>query len=92
MGFAFIVKAKTDLHMTFNGRPDASDGDMTACGATLIASQSRAHVADRKMDELPLSMQHWTCPACGAAHGQPATARRASARCALSKQPASLRK
>ncbi|MCL4650382.1 PAAR domain-containing protein [Burkholderia multivorans] len=37
-----IVKVKTDLHMTFNGRPVASDGDMTACGATLIASQSSA--------------------------------------------------
>ncbi|MCA8036724.1 PAAR domain-containing protein [Burkholderia arboris] len=37
-----IVKVKTDLHMTFNGRPVASDGDMTACGATLIASQSNA--------------------------------------------------
>lgn len=28
--------------MTFNGRPVASDGDVTACGATLIASQSTA--------------------------------------------------
>ncbi|MCA8372533.1 PAAR domain-containing protein [Burkholderia multivorans] len=37
-----IVKVKTELHMTFNGRPVASDGDMTACGATLIASQSTA--------------------------------------------------
>ncbi|KWE02689.1 PAAR domain-containing protein [Burkholderia ubonensis] len=37
-----IVKVKTDLHMTFNGRPVASDGDMTACGATLIATQSSA--------------------------------------------------
>ncbi|MGS1021616.1 PAAR domain-containing protein [Burkholderia glumae] len=37
-----IVKIKTDLHMTFNGRPVASDGDMTACGATLIATQSSA--------------------------------------------------
>ncbi|AGK46658.1 PAAR motif family protein [Burkholderia thailandensis MSMB121] len=37
-----IVKVKTELHMTFNGRPVASDGDMTACGATLIASQNTA--------------------------------------------------
>ncbi|RAF00620.1 PAAR domain-containing protein [Burkholderia multivorans] len=37
-----IVKVKTELHMTFNGRPVASDGDMTACGATLIASQGAA--------------------------------------------------
>ncbi|MBY4672416.1 hypothetical protein FEP95_02003 [Burkholderia multivorans] len=37
-----IVKIKADLHMTFNGRPVASHGDMTACGATLIASQSTA--------------------------------------------------
>lgn len=37
-----IVKVKTELHMTFNGRPVASDGDMTACGATLIASQGTA--------------------------------------------------
>lgn len=37
-----IVKIKADLHMTFNGRPVASDGDMTACGATLIASQHTA--------------------------------------------------
>ncbi|OXJ06752.1 PAAR domain-containing protein [Burkholderia sp. HI2500] len=37
-----IVNVKTDLHMTFNGRPVASDGDITACGATLIATQSTA--------------------------------------------------
>lgn len=37
-----IVNIKADLHMTFNGRPVASDGDITACGATLIASQSTA--------------------------------------------------
>ncbi|MEX3614307.1 MAG: PAAR domain-containing protein [Burkholderia gladioli] len=37
-----IVQVKTDLHMTFNGRPVASDGDVTACGAILIASQSTA--------------------------------------------------
>lgn len=37
-----IVNVKTELHMTFNGRPVASDGDITACGATLIASQNTA--------------------------------------------------
>ncbi|RQQ73152.1 PAAR domain-containing protein [Burkholderia stagnalis] len=37
-----IVKIKADLHMTFNGRPVVSEGDMTACGATLIASQGTA--------------------------------------------------
>ncbi|MBU9413713.1 PAAR domain-containing protein [Burkholderia multivorans] len=37
-----IVKIKADLNMTFNGRPVASDGDVTACGATLIASQNTA--------------------------------------------------
>ncbi|KVP00029.1 hypothetical protein WL21_11695 [Burkholderia ubonensis] len=37
-----IVKIKSNLNMTFNGRPVASDGDMTACGATLIASQGTA--------------------------------------------------
>ena len=35
-----IVKVKTDLNVTFDGRPVASDGDLTACGATLIASSS----------------------------------------------------
>ncbi len=35
-----IVKVKTDLNVRFNGRPVASDGDMTACGATLIASSN----------------------------------------------------
>ncbi|NTZ86234.1 PAAR domain-containing protein [Burkholderia metallica] len=35
-----IVRVKTELHMTFNGRPVVTEGDMTACGATLIASQS----------------------------------------------------
>jgi uncharacterized Zn-binding protein involved in type VI secretion len=33
-----IVKVKTDLNVRFDGRPVASEGDMTACGATLIAS------------------------------------------------------
>nr|WKF57742.1 hypothetical protein HUO10_002235 [Paraburkholderia busanensis] len=37
-----IVKVKTELHVTFNDRPVASDGDRTACGATLIASQTTA--------------------------------------------------
>lgn len=37
-----IVKVKTELNMTFHGRPVASDGDMTACGATLIATQNTA--------------------------------------------------
>ncbi|AYQ89205.1 PAAR domain-containing protein [Burkholderia gladioli] len=37
-----IVRVKTELRMSFNGRAVASEGDMTACGATLIASQSNA--------------------------------------------------
>ncbi|PAK10541.1 hypothetical protein CJO66_33925 [Burkholderia ubonensis] len=37
-----IVKVKRELNMTFGGVPVASDGDMTACGATLIASQNTA--------------------------------------------------
>lgn len=36
-----IVDVK-NLGMTFDGRPVASEGDKTACGATLIASQSTA--------------------------------------------------
>ncbi|WP_186197568.1 PAAR domain-containing protein [Burkholderia gladioli] len=36
-----IVDVK-NLSMTFNGRPVASEGDKTACGASLIASQSVA--------------------------------------------------
>ncbi|WP_321817878.1 MULTISPECIES: PAAR domain-containing protein [unclassified Paraburkholderia] len=36
-----IVDVK-NLGMTFNGRPVASEGDKTACGATLIATQSVA--------------------------------------------------
>ncbi|WP_063533432.1 PAAR domain-containing protein [Burkholderia sp. MSMB1589WGS] len=39
-GVFSIVRVKTELHMTFNGRPVVTEGDMTACGATLIASQS----------------------------------------------------
>lgn len=35
-----IVKVKNELHMTFNGRPVVTEGDITACGATLVASQS----------------------------------------------------
>ena len=35
-----IVKVKTDLNVRFDSRPVASDGDMTACGATLIASSN----------------------------------------------------
>ncbi|WP_176016520.1 PAAR domain-containing protein [Burkholderia sp. BCC0398] len=37
-----IVNIKTGLNMTFHGRPVVSEGDVTACGATLIASQSSA--------------------------------------------------
>ncbi|MDR8106963.1 PAAR domain-containing protein [Burkholderia cenocepacia] len=37
-----IVKIKAGLNMTFHGRPVVSEGDITACGATLIASQSTA--------------------------------------------------
>ncbi|WP_175992730.1 PAAR domain-containing protein [Burkholderia vietnamiensis] len=36
-----IVDVK-NLGMTFDGRPVVSEGDKTACGATLIASQSTA--------------------------------------------------
>lgn len=36
-----IVDVK-NLSMTFDGRPVASEGDKTACGATLIASQHNA--------------------------------------------------
>ncbi|AOK42576.1 PAAR domain-containing protein [Burkholderia vietnamiensis] len=35
------VKVKS---MTFDGRPVATEGDKTACGASLIASQGAAHV------------------------------------------------
>jgi len=35
-----IVKVKTELNVQFDGRPVASEGDMTACGATLLASSS----------------------------------------------------
>lgn len=35
-----IVRVK-QLNMTFDGRPVATEGDQTACGATLIASQNR---------------------------------------------------
>ncbi len=37
-----IVKVPTELNMTFGGRAVACDGDTTACGATLIASQGTA--------------------------------------------------
>ncbi|UWX70358.1 PAAR domain-containing protein [Burkholderia gladioli] len=37
-----IVKVRTELNMTFGGRAVACEGDMTACGATLIASQGTA--------------------------------------------------
>ena len=35
-----IVSVKHELNMTFDGRPVATEGDKTACGATLIASQN----------------------------------------------------
>jgi uncharacterized Zn-binding protein involved in type VI secretion len=35
-----IVNVKRELNMTFDGRPVATEGDQTACGATLIASAS----------------------------------------------------
>ncbi|KVU89109.1 PAAR domain-containing protein [Burkholderia ubonensis] len=37
-----IVNVKRELNMTFGGVPVATDGDMTACGAALIASQNTA--------------------------------------------------
>lgn len=40
-----IVSVKSGLNMTFGDRPVATDGDKTACGATLIASQGTATVA-----------------------------------------------
>ncbi|MCS3395415.1 PAAR domain-containing protein [Burkholderia thailandensis] len=40
-----IVSVKRELNMTFGDRPIATDGDKTACGATLIASQGTATVA-----------------------------------------------
>ncbi|CAJ2950654.1 bacteriophage gp29 protein [Burkholderia pseudomallei] len=40
-----IVSVKRELNMTFGDRPIATDGDKTACGATLIASQGVATVA-----------------------------------------------
>lgn len=40
-----IVSVKRELNMTFGDRPIATDGDKTACGATLIASQGFATVA-----------------------------------------------
>ncbi len=38
-----IVDVKVNS-MTFGGRPVATEGDKTACGASLIASQGSAHV------------------------------------------------
>jgi uncharacterized Zn-binding protein involved in type VI secretion len=35
-----IVNVKHELNMTFDGRPVATEGDQTACGATLIASSN----------------------------------------------------
>ncbi|CAJ9994395.1 bacteriophage GP29 protein [Burkholderia pseudomallei] len=37
-----IVKIKAGLNMTFHGRPVVTEGDVSACGATLIASQGTA--------------------------------------------------
>src|ERR1700742_2131722 len=39
-GGIYPIVGVKDLGMTFDGRPVASEGDTTACGASLIASQS----------------------------------------------------
>lgn len=41
-GGIYPIVGVKNLGMTFDGRPVASEGDTTACGATLIASQSTA--------------------------------------------------
>lgn len=41
-GGTFAIVSTKPLGMTFDGRAVASEGDKTACGATLIASQSTA--------------------------------------------------
>lgn len=41
-GGVYPIVGIKNLGMTFGGRPVASEGDTTACGATLIASQSTA--------------------------------------------------
>lgn len=44
-GGVYPIVSTKPLGMTFGGRPVASDGDRTACGATLIATQSTATAA-----------------------------------------------
>jgi uncharacterized Zn-binding protein involved in type VI secretion len=41
-GGVYPIVSVKQLGMTFGGRPVASEGDKTACGATLIATQSTA--------------------------------------------------
>lgn len=41
-GGIYPIVGVKNLGMTFDGRPVASEGDTTACGASLIASQSNA--------------------------------------------------
>ncbi|WP_144108119.1 PAAR domain-containing protein [Paraburkholderia sp. BCC1886] len=41
-GGVYPIVSVKQLGMTFEGRPVASEGDKTACGATLIATQSTA--------------------------------------------------
>jgi hypothetical protein len=41
-GGVYPIVTTRPLGMTFGGRPVASEGDRTACGATLIATQSSA--------------------------------------------------
>lgn len=41
-GGIYPIVGVKNLGMTFDGRPVASEGDTTACGATLIASQNTA--------------------------------------------------
>ncbi|MGS1033518.1 PAAR domain-containing protein [Burkholderia glumae] len=41
-GGVYPIVGVKNLGMTFDGRPVASEGDTTACGASLIASQSNA--------------------------------------------------
>ncbi|HIH2750447.1 TPA: PAAR domain-containing protein [Burkholderia lata] len=41
-GGIYPIVGVKNLGMTFDGRPVASEGDTTACGASLIASQSTA--------------------------------------------------
>ncbi|AIP58355.1 PAAR motif family protein [Burkholderia pseudomallei HBPUB10303a] len=52
-GGIYPIVGVKNLGVTFDGRPVASEGDTTACGATLIASQNNTTAEPTSGPDLP---------------------------------------